>query len=106
MLVELEDGFEEALAAVVNISAARACSWKPTPTSSRASTSSSRSTSAPSSSPSRPRQRSCARPNPEREGIEGIGAQFLSFAGDSQKQLEAILGDAFRIPLDEVRTAS
>jgi hypothetical protein len=41
-----------------------------------------------------------------REGIEGIGAQFLSLAGDSQKQLKTILGDAFSIPLDEVRTTS
>ena len=52
----------------------------------------------------------CAPPvrkaNPTREGIEGIGAQFLSFAGDSQKQLKTILGDAFSIPLDEVRTGA
>ena len=44
--------------------------------------------------------------NPEREGIEGIGAQFLSFAGDSQKQLETVLGDAFSIPLDQLRMAT
>ena len=46
------------------------------------------------------------RANLEREGIDGIGARFLSFAGDSQKRLETILGEAFRIPLDEVRAAS
>jgi hypothetical protein len=44
--------------------------------------------------------------DPFREGIEGVGARFLSFAGDSQRRLETILGDAFRIPLDEVRTTS
>ena len=44
--------------------------------------------------------------DPEREGIEGVGARFLSFAGDSRQRLEAILGRAFCIPLDEVRTAS
>ena len=44
--------------------------------------------------------------DPEREGIEGIGARFLSFAGDSQIRLETILGNALCIPLDEVRTAS
>ena len=44
--------------------------------------------------------------DPEREGIEGVGARFLSFAGDSRRRLEAILGRAFCIPLDEVRTAS
>jgi len=32
--------------------------------------------------------------------------QILSFAGDSQKRLETILGNAFCIPLDEVRTTS
>jgi len=38
--------------------------------------------------------------------VAPMGAQFLSFAGDSRKTLETILGDAFCIPIDEVRTAS
>ena len=44
--------------------------------------------------------------DPEREGITGFGIHFLSFAGDSQLRLESILGAAFRIPIDEVRTTS
>lgn len=105
MLVEVEDGFAEALGAVVNISAAGLLLE----------------TEAdlepgqhviisidigPQLEPVAAKAEIVRKADPEREGIEGIGAQFLSFAGDSQKQLEAILGDAFRIPLDEVRTAS
>ncbi len=105
MLVEVEDGFAEALGAVVNISAAGLLLE----------------TDAdlepgqhviisidigPQLEPVAAKAEIVRKADPEREGIEGIGAQFLSFAGDSQKQLEAILGDAFRIPLDEVRTAS
>jgi len=105
MLVELEDGFAEALGAVVNISAAGLLLE----------------TDAdlepgqhviisidigPQLEPVAAKAEIVRKADPEREGIEGIGAQFLSFAGDSQKQLETILGDAFRIPLDEVRTAT
>lgn len=105
MLVEVEDGFAEAQGAVVNISAAGLLLE----------------TDAdlepgqhviisidigPQLEPVAAKAEIVRKADPEREGIEGIGAQFLSFAGDSQKQLEAILGDAFRIPLDEVRTAS
>jgi len=105
MLVELEDGFAEALGAVVNISAAGMLLE----------------TDAdlepgqhvvisidigPQLEPVAAKAEIVRKADPEREGIEGIGAQFLSFAGDSQKQLETILGDAFRIPIDEVRTAS
>ena len=105
MLVEVEDGFAEALGAVVNISAAGLLLE----------------TEAdlepgqhviisidigPQLEPVAAKAEIVRKADPEREGIEGIGAQFLSFAGDSQKQLEAMLGDAFRIPLDEVRTAS
>ena len=105
MLVEVEDGFAEALGAVVNISAAGLLLE----------------TDAdlepgqhviisidigPQLEPVAAKAEIVRKADPEREGIEGIGAQFLSFAGDSQKQLEALLGDAFRIPLDEVRTAS
>ena len=105
MLVEVEDGFAEALGAVVNISAAGLLLE----------------TEAdlepgqhviisidigPQLEPVAAKAEIVRKADPERESIEGIGAQFLSFAGDSQKQLEAILGDAFRIPLDEVRTAS
>jgi len=105
MLVELEDGFEEALGAVVNISAKGLLLE----------------TSAdlepgqhviisidigPQLEPVAAKAEIVRKANPEREGIEGIGAQFLSFAGDSQKQLETVLGDAFSIPLDEVRTGT
>jgi hypothetical protein len=105
MLVELEDGFEEALGAVVNISAKGLLLE----------------TNAdlepgqhviisidigPQLEPVAAKAEIVRKANPKREGIEGIGAQFLSFAGDSQKQLETILGDAFSIPLDEVRMAT
>ena len=105
MLVELEDGFEEALGAVVNISAKGLLLE----------------TDAdlepgqhviisidigPRLEPIAAKAEIVRKANPEREGIEGIGAQFLSFAGDSQKQLETVLGDAFSIPLDQLRMAT
>jgi response regulator RpfG family c-di-GMP phosphodiesterase len=105
MLVEVEDGFEEALAAVVNISAKGLLLE----------------TDAdlepgqhviisidigPQLEPVAAKAEIVRKANPEREGIEGIGAQFLAFAGDSQKQLETVLGDAFSIPLDQVQTAT
>jgi CheY-like chemotaxis protein len=105
MLVEVEDGFAEALGAVVNISAAGLLLE----------------TDAdfepgqhviisidvdPQLEPVAAKAEIVRKTDPGREGIEGIGAQFLSFAGDSQKMLETILGDAFRIPIEEVRTAS
>ena len=105
MLVEVEDGFEMALGAVVNVSAVGLLLE----------------TDAdlepgqhvvisididPQVEPVAAKAEVVRKADPEREGIEGIGARFLSFAGDSQKRLETILGDAFRIPIDEVRTAS
>jgi len=105
MLVEVEDGFEEALGAVVNISAKGLLLE----------------TDAdlepgqhviisidigPQLEPVAAKAEIVRKANPKREGIEGIGAQFLSFAGDSQKQLEAILGEAFSVPLDELRMAT
>ena len=44
--------------------------------------------------------------DPDRDGVKGIGVRFLSFAGDSRERLESILGEAFHIPIDEVRTTS
>jgi CheY-like chemotaxis protein len=44
--------------------------------------------------------------DPDRDGVEGIGVRFLEFAGDGRKRLEAILGEAFHIPIDEVGTTS
>ena len=44
--------------------------------------------------------------DPDRDGVEGIGVRFLDFAGDSRKRLEAVLGEAFNIPIDEVSTTS
>jgi DNA-binding NarL/FixJ family response regulator len=105
MLVELEDGFAEALGAVVNISAKGLLLE----------------TDAdlepgqhviisieigPQLEPVAAKAEIVRKANLEREGIEGIGAQFLSFAGDSQIQLKNILGDAFSIPFDEVRAAT
>ena len=105
MLVEVEDGFEIALGAVVNVSAAGLLLE----------------TEAdlepgqhvvisididPQVEPVAAKAEVVRKADPEREGIEGIGARFLSFAGDSQTRLETILGNAFSIPLDEVRTTS
>ena len=45
------------------------------------------------------------RADPEREGIAGIGARFLTFAGDSQKRLDAILSEAFHIPIEQLRSS-
>jgi DNA-binding NarL/FixJ family response regulator len=105
MLVEVEDGFAEAMGAVVNISASGLLLE----------------TDAdlepgqhviisidigPQIEPVAAKAEIVRKANPEREGIEGIGAQFLSFAGDSQKQLETVLGDAFSIPLDQVQTGT
>ena len=44
--------------------------------------------------------------DPNRDGVEGVGVRFLNFAGDSRKRLETMLGRAFNIPIDEVRTTS
>jgi hypothetical protein len=105
MLVEVEDGFEMALGAVVNLSAAGMLLQ----------------TDAdlepgqhvvisididPQVEPVAAKAEVVRKADPFREGIEGVGARFLSFAGDSQKRLETILGDAFCIPLEEVRTTS
>jgi hypothetical protein len=105
MLVEVEDGFEMALGAVVNVSAAGMLLE----------------TDAdlepgqhvvisididPQVEPVAAKAEIVRKADPEREGIEGVGARFLSFAGDSRKRLETILGNAFCIPLDEVRTTS
>jgi hypothetical protein len=105
MLVEVEDGFEMALGAVVNVSAAGLLME----------------TDAdlepgqhvvisididPQVEPVAAKAEVVRKADPEREGIEGIGARFLSFAGDSQRRLETLLGNAFCIPLDEVRTTS
>ena len=34
----------------------------------------------------------------ERDGVEGIGARFISFAGDGRERLEAVLEEALRNP--------
>lgn len=105
MLVEVDDGFEEALGAVVNISAAGLLL----------------DTDAdlelgqhavlsididPDVEPLAAKAEIVRKADPEREGVTGFGIRFLSFAGDSRARLEAILGEAFRIPIDEVRTTS
>ena len=105
MLAEVDDGFEEALGAVVNVSAAGMLLE----------------TDAdlepgqhvvlsididPEVEPVAAKAEIVRKADPEREGIEGFGIRFLNFAGDSRERLEAILGGAFHIPIDEVRTTS
>jgi DNA-binding NarL/FixJ family response regulator len=105
MLVEVADGFEKELGAVVNISAAGILLE----------------TDAdlepgqhvilsididPEVEPVSGKAEVVRKTDPEREGIAGVGVRFLSFAGDSRQRLEAILGEAFHIPIDEVRTTS
>jgi hypothetical protein len=105
MLVEVDDGFDEALGAVVNVSAAGLLLE----------------TDAdlepgqhvvlsididPQVEPVAAKAEIVRSADPDREGIEGFGIRFLSFAGDSRERLEAILGEAFHIPIDEVRTTS
>jgi len=105
MLVEVADGSEEALGAVVNMSAAGLLletdadlepgqhvilsidiDSQDEPVSAKAEV--------------------VRKADPNRDGVEGIGVRFLSFAGDSRQRLEAILGEAFQIPIDEVSTTS
>jgi hypothetical protein len=40
------------------------------------------------------------------DGIEGVGIRFLKFAGDGKVQLERILSDAFGVSIAEIRTVS
>jgi hypothetical protein len=105
MLVEVEDGFEMALGAVVNVSAAGLLLETDADLEPGQHVVMSIDID-PLVEPVATKAEVVRRADPEREGIEGIGARFLSFAGDSQKRLETILGHAFCIPLDEVRTAS
>ena len=105
MLVELADGFQKELGAVVNISAAGILLE----------------TDAdlepgqhvvlsidfdPAVEPVSGKAEVVRKADLEREGIRGVGVRFLSFAGDSRQRLETILGEAFHIPIDEVRTTS
>jgi hypothetical protein len=105
MLVEVADGSEEALGAVVNMSAAGLLLE----------------TDAdfepgqhlilsididPEDEPVSGKAEVVRKADPDRDGVEGIGVRFLAFAGDGRERLEAILGEAFHIPVDEVRTTS
>jgi hypothetical protein len=105
MLVEVEDGFAEALGAVVNISAAGMLLETDADLEPGQHVIISIDVG-PQVEPVAAKAEIVRKADPEREGIEGIGAQFLAFAGDSQQILNTILGDAFCIPIDEVRTAS
>jgi hypothetical protein len=105
MLVEVEDGFEMALGAVVNVSAAGLLLETDADLEPGQHVVISININ-PQAEPVAAKAEIVRKADPEREGIEGIGARFLSFAGDSQKRLETILGNAFCIPLDEVRTTS
>jgi hypothetical protein len=105
LLVELADGSEEALGAVVNMSAAGLLLE----------------TDAdlepgqhvilsididPQDEPVAGKAEVVRKADPDRDGLEGIGVRFLEFAGDGRRRLEAILGEAFHIPIDEVSTTS
>jgi hypothetical protein len=105
MLVEVEDGFEMALGAVVNVSAAGLLMETDADLEPGQHVVMSIDID-PQVEPVAAKAEVVRKADPQREGIEGIGARFLSFAGDSQQRLETILGRAFCIPLDEVRTAS
>jgi hypothetical protein len=105
MLVEVEDGFEMALGAVVNVSAAGLLMETDADLEPGQHVVMSIEIN-PQVEPVAAKAEVVRKADPEREGIEGVGARFLSFAGDSQQRLEAILGHAFSIPLDEVRTTS
>ena len=105
LLVELADGSEEALGAVVNMSAAGLLLE----------------TDAdlepgqhvilsididPDDEPVSGKAEVVRKANPDLDGVDGIGVRILSFAGDGRLSLEAILGEAFHIPIDEVSTTS
>ena len=105
MLVGVEDGFEEALGAVVDLSAAGLLLETDADLEPGQHVVISIDVG-PEVEPVAAKAEVVRRASLERDGIDGVGARFLSFAGDSQKQLETILGDAFRIPIDEVRTTS
>jgi hypothetical protein len=105
MLVEVEDGFEMALGAVVNLSATGLLLETDADLEPGQHVVMSIDID-PRVEPVAAKAEVVRKADPQREGIEGIGACFLSFAGDSQKRLETILGAAFSIPIDEIRTAS
>ena len=105
MLVEVADGSEEALGAIVNMSAAGLLLE----------------TDAdfepgqhlilsidinPEEDPVSGKAEVVRKADPDRDGVGGIGVRFISFAGDGRDRLEAILGEAFHIPITEVRTTS
>ena len=83
MLVEVEDGFAEALGAVVNISAAGLLLETDADLEPGQHVIISIDVG-PQLEPVAAKAEIVRKTDPEREGIEGIGAQFLSFAGDSQ----------------------
>jgi Tfp pilus assembly protein PilZ len=98
MLVEVADGCEEALGAVVNISKTGLLAETDTdfePGQHIVLTIS----LLDDSEPLTVKAEVVRRAHPERDGVEGIGARFLSFADDSQQRLEAILGKAFETPI-------
>ena len=105
MLVELADGSQEVLAAVVNLSAVGLLLE----------------TDAivepgqfvvfsidvgPEQEPVSGKAEIVRKADHEHDGVDGIGVRFISFQGDSRERLEAILGRAFHLPVDEIRTTS
>jgi Tfp pilus assembly protein PilZ/CheY-like chemotaxis protein len=105
LLVELADGSEEALGAVVNMSADGLL----LETDAKLETGQHVILSIdidPEDEPVAGKAEVVRKADPDRDGVDGIGVRFLEFAGDSRKRLEAILGEAFNIPIDEVSTTS
>jgi CheY-like chemotaxis protein len=105
LLVEVADGCEEALGAVVNMSAAGLLLEMDADLEPGQHVILSIDID-PDEEPVSGKAEVVRKADPERDGVEGIGVRFLSFAGDGRKRLEAILGEAFNIPLDEVSTTS
>ena len=105
LLVELADGSEEALGAVVNMSAAGLLLETDADLEPGQHVILS-SDIDPDDEPVSGKAEVVRKANPDLDGVDGIGVRFLSFAGDGRQRLEAILGEAFHIPIDEVSTTS
>lgn len=97
LLVEVADGMEESLGAVVNISATGLLLETDADLEPGQHVVISIEV-ADHEEPLAVRAEVVRRADPERDGVEGIGARFLDFAGDGRKRLDAILDEAFGAP--------
>lgn len=105
LLVELADGTEESLGAVVNLSLSGVLVETDADLVSGQHV-------AVSIDPGRNREPITAtaevvrQAHPDFDGIDGVGIRFLKFAGEGKVQLERILSDAFGVSIAEIRTIS